>query len=131
MVRALKYVLIALGMVHITVGPSNALQVLAWSKMLVDYSQGRTLAEAAGMTFDGDHPCSMCLALEESRIEEKKDPAPRPERSTERGELFPLREIRPQNGRKQTATAGPPSEQWLLADCKFLPELPTPPPRFV
>lgn len=99
--------------------------------MLVDYSEGRSFAEAAEMTFDGDHPCSMCLALEESREKEESDPAPRPKRSAERNDLFPQQDIRPKNRRAIVTANSPPSPARLLGHCQFVPERPTPPPRFV
>ena len=52
------------------------LQIVAWSRMLVDYSAQAGLAEGASMTFDGKHPCHMCQAIAESRkhqAEEKKE----------------------------------------------------------
>ena len=131
MTRIFQYLLITLGIIHIAIGPNNALQVLAWTKMIVDYSEGRTLAEAAEMTFDGQHPCSMCLSLEESRKEEKEDPAPLPERSTERHELYPQQNIRPKNRRAIVTANSPPSPARLLGACRFVPDLPTRPPRFV
>ena len=118
-------------MVHIAIGPNNAMQVLAWSKMFFDYSEGRSLAEAAEMTFDGQHPCSMCLALEESREKEKEDPAPRPERANERHELFPQQNIRTKKGRALMTANSPPSPARLLGFCRFVCERPTPPPRLV
>jgi hypothetical protein len=42
--------------------------------MLVDYSEGRSLTEAAEMSFDGDHPCELCCALAKKRTKEKEDP---------------------------------------------------------
>jgi len=45
------------------------MQVVAWSGMLVSYSRDNTLTEAIGMTFDGEHPCPMCKAIEKSQTE--------------------------------------------------------------
>lgn len=97
--------------------------------MLVDYSQERSLAEAAEMTFDGDHPCSMCLALEETREKERSDPHPRPERTGERNELFPQQDLTAKNGRVIQTANSPPSPARLLGHCRFIAERPTPPPR--
>ena len=47
-----------------------ALQVPAWAGMLVNYSRDNGLAEAAEMTFDGDHPCPMCCAIEKAQTED-------------------------------------------------------------
>lgn len=41
-----------------------ALQVVAWARMLVEYSHNRSLSEAVEMTFDGEHPCPMCQSIE-------------------------------------------------------------------
>ncbi|HMP76768.1 MAG TPA: hypothetical protein PKE12_10795 [Kiritimatiellia bacterium] len=49
------------------------LQVMAWTGMLVSYSQDRSFAEAAEMTFDGEHPCPMCTAIKKQQVEEKAD----------------------------------------------------------
>jgi hypothetical protein len=40
-----------------------ALQVVAWTRMLVEYSHDRSLSEAVEMTFDGEHPCPMCQSI--------------------------------------------------------------------
>jgi hypothetical protein len=42
--------------------------------MLVSYSQQATLAEAAKKTFDGEHPCSLCKVVDESKKQEQKKP---------------------------------------------------------
>ncbi len=48
------------------------LQSAAWAGMIVDYSQQGSLAEAIESTFDGDHPCPLCLKIREGRQEEQK-----------------------------------------------------------
>lgn len=50
------------------------LQTLAWGNMLVSYSQQASLAEAAKKTFDGEHPCSLCKVVDESKKQEQKKP---------------------------------------------------------
>jgi len=40
------------------------LQVVAWTGMFVENVQGLTLEEAIERTFDGQHPCSLCHAIE-------------------------------------------------------------------
>jgi hypothetical protein len=44
-------------------GLRPALQGVAWTGMLVRYSRTVPLREAVRQTFDGEHPCAMCLAL--------------------------------------------------------------------
>ena len=57
-----------------------ALQLAAWTGMLITYSQDRSLADAAEMTFDGEHPCPMCVAIKKQQAAERGEwtsaPAP-------------------------------------------------------
>jgi len=39
------------------------LQSVAWTEMLIRYSQETTLTDAVGKTFDGEHPCPLCLRV--------------------------------------------------------------------
>lgn len=48
------------------------LQSLAWTGMVVRYSQGTSLSEALRKTFDGQHPCSICRLVEEGRSHESQ-----------------------------------------------------------
>ena len=50
------------------------LQSVAWTRMVIAYSRDASLAEAVGKTFDGKHPCSMCLKIQEGRRQEKRTP---------------------------------------------------------
>lgn len=50
------------------------LQTFAWARMLVAYSAQNSLAEAVEMTFDGRHPCPMCLKIEKARKQERRQP---------------------------------------------------------
>lgn len=54
------------------------LQSVAWGRMLVDYSRGGSVAEAVSKTFSGQHPCSMCLKIQEGRQQEQEDQNNRP-----------------------------------------------------
>ena len=49
------------------------LQVTAWTGMLVVRSQTEGVAEAVKTTFDGEHPCVMCSAIESGQKEEKRN----------------------------------------------------------
>mgnify|MGYP001823155819 CR=1 FL=1 len=55
-------------MISIVMFASNShlavLQVVAWTGMLVENVQGLALEEAIARTFDGQHPCSLCHAIE-------------------------------------------------------------------
>jgi hypothetical protein len=68
-----RIILVLMGCVHLCGGPQGLAQCVAWAGMLVNYSQQATVAEAVEMTFDGKHPCRLCLAIQEA--EKKSDPA--------------------------------------------------------
>src|SRR5213079_107538 len=49
-----------------------ALQSLAWTTMIIDYSNRAPLRQAITETFDGAHPCSLCHAVNTGKNSEKK-----------------------------------------------------------
>jgi hypothetical protein len=49
-----------------------ALQSLAWTTMLIDYSKRAPLCQAIAQTFDGAHPCSLCHIVNKGKNSEKK-----------------------------------------------------------
>ena len=49
-----------------------ALQSLAWTTMIIDYSKRAPLRQAITQTFDGAHPCSLCHAVNNGKNSEKK-----------------------------------------------------------
>ncbi len=58
-------------------GHWGVLQVVAWAKMLQNYSAEKGLVAGFMETFDGEHPCPMCMQLKEAQSQEKKDtPSP-------------------------------------------------------
>jgi hypothetical protein len=58
----------------------NVVQVVAWAKMLHDYSQVMPAAEAVKITFDGSAPCALCKisrhARDAAREQMPRDAAP-------------------------------------------------------
>ena len=48
------------------------LQAVAWTSMFISYSRNAPLTEAVVKTFDGEHPCPMCLKIRESRQQEER-----------------------------------------------------------
>jgi hypothetical protein len=48
------------------------LQTVAWTGMLIRYSQQNTFAEAVSQTFDGEHPCAMCKVVQQGRAAERQ-----------------------------------------------------------
>jgi len=49
-----------------------ALQSIAWTAMILDYSKDASLCHAIAKTFDGAHPCSLCHAVNAGKNSEKK-----------------------------------------------------------
>ena len=49
------------------------LQVVAWSGMLVSYSQDTDVATAVEMTFNGENPCPMCTAIKAQQLKSNAD----------------------------------------------------------
>jgi hypothetical protein len=49
-----------------------ALQSIAWTAMIVDYSKRGSLCEAIAQTFDGAHPCSLCHIVNKGKTTERK-----------------------------------------------------------
>jgi hypothetical protein len=99
-------------------------QSLAWTSMLADHLGRDSLAQAVEITFDGQHPCSLCKAIAAGKKSEKKnESAPR----TKTLEFPPA----PQN----PALIGPPGLALDPPGDLFSDSLatapPTPPPRAV
>jgi hypothetical protein len=65
-------VLLAVLVLNLTGGNWVLLQSVAWSRMLIDYSQLNALPVAIMQTFDGKHPCKMCVEIERESQSEKK-----------------------------------------------------------
>src|SRR5947207_5869224 len=49
-----------------------ALQSLAWTTMVIDYSKHAPLRAAIAQALDGSHPCSLCHAVNSGKNSEKK-----------------------------------------------------------
>ncbi|MBS0659076.1 MAG: hypothetical protein JSR82_12615 [Verrucomicrobia bacterium] len=48
------------------------LQSMAWLRMLAVYAQDRPIAQAVAETFDGEHPCELCVAIKEAKKQEEQ-----------------------------------------------------------
>ena len=48
------------------------LQAAAWVGMLVKYSESEGVEVAISKTFDGKHPCDLCLSIAKNKQTEKK-----------------------------------------------------------
>jgi hypothetical protein len=55
-----------------------ALQSLAWTTMVVQYSKCAPFGQALEQTFDGSHPCSLCHVVNKGTASEKKSKADSP-----------------------------------------------------
>ena len=49
------------------------IQGVAWTRMIAHFSQGMPLTQAISYTFDGKHPCKLCLAVKSGQESERKD----------------------------------------------------------
>lgn len=54
------------------------LQSVAWSAMLTRNLRTHSLAESIRQTFDGQHPCALCLAIAKGKHEQQKEEFPSP-----------------------------------------------------
>ena len=67
-------VLMLVALLQICGGHWLALQSLAWTEMLVAYSRDAQLTEAVAKTFDGQHPCGLCVRIEQGKKSERHAP---------------------------------------------------------
>jgi hypothetical protein len=51
------------------------LQTVAWASMIVEYSHDASVTQAMEKTFDGQHPCAICKAIQKNQQSEKKHEA--------------------------------------------------------
>ncbi len=73
MLRKLGLVLAALALFSIAGGYWAVLQTVAWAEMLHDYTQKTgSVATAVQQTFDGVHPCEICLQIAAAKQQETK-----------------------------------------------------------
>ncbi len=74
--RLVKYFGVAVCMWAIFVlagGHWIVLQTIAWSQMLANYAQTDSVPLALSKTFDGEHPCPMCMQIQDGRQQEQKE----------------------------------------------------------
>jgi hypothetical protein len=80
-----------LALLQIAGGHWAFLQTTAWIGMVIQYSQQHGISAGVAQTFDGSHPCSMCLAIKDAKEQEQKKP---PVVQTELKKDFPADETR-------------------------------------
>lgn len=65
---------ISLALFLVLGGPWVVLQTVAWTKMVIDYSERSSVPEAFSKTFDGNHPCGLCKKITKAKEGERKSP---------------------------------------------------------
>jgi hypothetical protein len=101
------------------------LQGVAWTGMfLANLNQG-TVTEAVEKTFDGEHPCRLCLTVKEGQKQDKDDSKPLAAKSLKKFEAVLVAETR---------LVAPPAQirsfPWLVSRFEGRSERPSmPPPR--
>jgi len=63
---------VALALLQILGGHLAVFQVTAWVGMLVKYSAAEGVEVGISKTFDGKHPCDLCLSIAKNKQTEKK-----------------------------------------------------------
>jgi len=71
MCSRLASVFCALALLQILGGHWAVLQTGAWIGMIVQYSQQSGLNGAIAQTFDGEHPCPVCKAIQDGKKQEQ------------------------------------------------------------
>jgi hypothetical protein len=67
--------LLILALLCATGGQWAMLQSVAWATMLASNARTECLSDAVAKTFDGRHPCPLCLQIAKQRQSEKKSDA--------------------------------------------------------
>ena len=105
--------------------------MVAWGQMLVDYSKDKGVMVAVADTFDGAHPCPMCLKIKEGKQQEKSDKGPLPLNKTEKSSLWltshEATELPELTWKRDTSIVSFVTLQEKITEWSTLP--PTPPPR--
>jgi hypothetical protein len=100
-----------------------ALKTVAWAGMLWEYSRGASVTEAVVKTFNGKHPCKLCVSIDAGRQQEQKAPVS----AQVKVPKFEAISTTPLSFRRQIATPGLwRVEHWFARTWREAP--PTPPP---
>jgi hypothetical protein len=75
-------------------GQWMALQGVAWIGMAVTYSlQEKSITEGLSKTFDGEHPCPLCVAAKKG-MDEDQSPANNPQKAKSATEMMTVSQLR-------------------------------------
>jgi len=114
--------LCAMAVFQLMGGHWAVLQVTAWVGMLVKYSEAEGVEGGITKTFDGKHPCDLCLSIAKNKQTEKKQSS-----QLEAAKIYLVAPA-------QRLTLQPPHYSWRLRTtiaslfgCNTSP--PVPPPR--
>ncbi|WP_424314072.1 hypothetical protein [Haloferula sp.] len=124
-----RHLIVVLGCIHLLGGPYGVLQVIAWTGMIVSYSQTEGISKGLAQTFDGEHPCSLCVAI----VDAKKDDNDKQPLSGAPDKLS-LKELTlpAQITLREPRSSEPPARPYLEPSAnrmKLLVAPPIPPPR--
>src|SRR5688572_4277337 len=72
MARRLFQLSVAFALIAAVGGHWVVLQSVAWVGMAVNFSKTAPLSVALKKTFDGDHPCRLCIVVKEGKQQEQK-----------------------------------------------------------
>jgi hypothetical protein len=114
--------LCAMAVFQLMSGHWAILQATAWVGMLVKYSESEGVEAGISKTFDGKHPCDLCLSIAKNKQAEKKQNA-----QLDAAKIYLVAQT-------QRWTLQPPRSSWCLrttivsmGGCDSSP--PVPPPR--
>lgn len=128
LLRLTGTILCLLAMLTAVGGHWLALQSIAWGRMLVNFSRHDSVLLALSKTFDGQHPCSMCLQIRAGQQDEREEPRQRPlERTEPAPEFLPGSEPVVVLGWSPALQLDTPLVSTVRSQFRFAP--PKPPPR--
>jgi len=93
---------VALALLQILGGHLAIFQVAAWAGMLVKYSAAEGVEVGISKTFDGKHPCDICLGIAKTKQTEKRETSP-----VDAAKIYLMAPGR-------SLTLQPPVHSWLL-----------------
>ncbi|MFK7852068.1 MAG: hypothetical protein AB8D78_13920 [Akkermansiaceae bacterium] len=126
--KSFRFIIVLLGCLHLCGGQYGVMQMLAWGKMIVEYSSERGFVDGLSDTFDGEHPCELCHSIQESKKRESQKPASHLLKKLELKELFPCEK----GFRSQPRSQELSSQKFIYcseANFHGRPSPETPPPR--
>lgn len=74
MIRILGFAMLFCAMFAIAGGHLFVLQSVAWTNMLIEYSQKSGIIDGVAMTFNGSAPCKLCKAVDAGQQDQSKIP---------------------------------------------------------